>query len=79
MRFLAIAICTLCLLDIQIFVDVDGNCMAIRDKKSGTWYPCTEENMEDTACWENGVGQLCGANWIQVVPVGSKWIERSEG
>ncbi len=62
---LLVTVCSLCLLNITIFVTPDGECIEIHTKDS--IYPCTDEIKRDTGCWdENGETELCGASWIQV-------------
>lgn len=62
---LFIVICTLCLLNITIFVTPEGECVRIETDDNA--YPCTDEIKRDTSCWdENNETQLCGAKWEQV-------------
>ena len=57
--------CVLCTLDLIIVTSPDGTCRAIIDRQSGTEYPCTEENMADTGCWDD-VALACGASWVEL-------------
>lgn len=62
---LLVTFCTLCLLNLRIFITPDGECVRIETDDNA--YPCTDEIKRDTGCWdENGETQLCGASWIQV-------------
>lgn len=61
-----IIICTLCFLNLQIFVAPDGECIEIRTN-DGASFPCTDYIKQDTGCFdEKGNTQLCGASWEQV-------------
>ncbi len=63
--FLFVTLCTLCLLNIRIFITPDGECLRIETDDNE--YPCTDEIKRDTECWnDDGETQLCGASWIQV-------------
>lgn len=65
-RLQALIICTLCLLNIQIFVTPGGECVEIRTD-DGSSFPCTDYIKQDTGCFdEEGNGQLCGASWEQI-------------
>jgi len=58
-------LCTLCLLNIKIFITPEGECVEIRANNSV--YPCTDFIKIDTGCWdENQETQLCGASWEQI-------------
>lgn len=62
---LFVTACTLCLLNITIFVTLHGECIEIHTPNN--IYPCTDEIKQDTGCWdENNETQLCGASWEQV-------------
>lgn len=57
--------CFLCLLNIQIFINADGECLDV--VADGIHYPCTESVKIDTVCWDSdGDTQLCSAQWIQI-------------
>lgn len=56
--------CFLCLLTLRIFVSSEGECLRIEADE--TEYPCTEEVMLDTGCWDaSGQTELCNAAWIE--------------
>ena len=58
-------LCTLCLLNIKIFIMPDGECVEVRT--NDRVYPCTDFIKLDTGCWdEEGNTQLCGASWEQI-------------
>lgn len=58
-------LCTLCLLNIKIFITPEGECVEIRENDN--IYPCTDYIKQDTGCWdEEGNTELCGASWEQV-------------
>ena len=50
---------------LEILVSSSGECIEVRT--ADNTYPCTDEIMQDTGCWdESGNTQLCGASFIQV-------------
>ena len=57
--------CVLCLLNVQIFINAQGECLDI--VADGNHYPCTQEVVIDTGCYdEEGNTELCNAQWIQI-------------
>ena len=58
-------VCVLCLLNVQIFINAQGECLDI--VADGNHYPCIKEVMIDTGCYDGeGNTELCNAQWIQI-------------
>lgn len=64
-RLCLYVICTLCLLNLRIFITPEGECLRVETDDNE--YPCTREIKQDTGCFDdNDDGQLCNATWIQI-------------